>query len=277
MIYVCLPSRNEAESVGLVLWKIRRVFEDLGREYHVLVVDDASTDGTAAVLDLYGRVVPVTVMRNDTHQGYARSVETLLRQALAMSDRPRRDSAVLMHADYVHRPEHLQDVVRRLESGADVVVGESVGPRHPGTGYRLVRRMGAAWLRSALRLGPVRDPLSGFLGFRLSTLRHLLADPPGQLACEGWATNAELLALASGQARRVESFAMSERHDLRARPSRVEPWAMAQVLLRSRGKVRAARARGAEPIADRPSDVPRSGRGRRGRGRQREKGSRRRQ
>jgi hypothetical protein len=278
MIYVCLPSRNEAETVGLVLWKIRKVFEQLGREYHVLVVDDGSTDDTSAVLDQYSRVVPVTVIKNQSHLGYGRSVEALFRRALEISDRPRRDCAVLMHADYVHRPEHLSDIVRAIESGADVVVGESRMPRHPLRGYRLVRRLGAAWLRSAVEAGPVRDPLSGYFGFRLSTLGHLMAEPPGRLECEGWAINAELLALAAAQARRVETFPMDERHELQSRPSRVTPWAMAQILLRSRGPVKAARARGAVPLPERAAEAPRSGgarRGGRGRGRGRSRGSRR--
>ena len=33
MIYVCIPSRDEAETIGLVLWKIRKAFEALGREF----------------------------------------------------------------------------------------------------------------------------------------------------------------------------------------------------------------------------------------------------
>ena len=40
MIYVCIPSHNEAPTVGLLLWKIRQVFSGFPREYHLLVVDD---------------------------------------------------------------------------------------------------------------------------------------------------------------------------------------------------------------------------------------------
>ena len=61
MIYVCIPSFNEAETIGLVLWKIRKVFEDFPREYHILVADDGSSDRTPDLLEPYARVLPLTV------------------------------------------------------------------------------------------------------------------------------------------------------------------------------------------------------------------------
>src|SRR5678816_1035107 len=104
MIYVCIPSYNEASTVGLVLWKIRKVFEEFPREYQLLVADDGSTDQSADILEPYLKVLPLTVVRHAVRQGYARSVEELLNLALARSDRPKRDSAIVMHADFSHGP-----------------------------------------------------------------------------------------------------------------------------------------------------------------------------
>ena len=50
MLYICIPSHNEAPTVGLLLWRIRKVFREYSREYEIIVYDDASTDDTAAVL-----------------------------------------------------------------------------------------------------------------------------------------------------------------------------------------------------------------------------------
>ena len=47
MIYVCIPSFDEAPTVGLLLWKIRQVFAAFPREYQLLVLDDGSTDTTS--------------------------------------------------------------------------------------------------------------------------------------------------------------------------------------------------------------------------------------
>ena len=64
MIYVCIPSHNEAATVGLLLWKIRQVFAGFPREYQMLVLDDGSTDATAEILEPYSLVLPLTVVRH---------------------------------------------------------------------------------------------------------------------------------------------------------------------------------------------------------------------
>ena len=69
MLYVCIPSYNEAPTVGLLLWKIRQTFTAFPREYQLLVVDDASTDATSEVLEPYTRVLPLTVVRHTNRRG----------------------------------------------------------------------------------------------------------------------------------------------------------------------------------------------------------------
>lgn len=225
MIYVCIPSFDEGPTVGLVLWKIRKVFEEFPREYQLLLGDDGSGDGTGEILEPYSKVLPLTVVRHARRLGYARTVEELLHLALSRSDRPKRDSAILMHADFSHGPHYLPDFVRRLESGADMVVGEGTLSGEPSRASRLARRWAPFLLRRAIRVGGVADTVSGFVAFRLMTLRNVL-QPQGTatLSGEAWAANAELIGRAARNARRVETIPIVERHDLRPRPSRVRPW-----------------------------------------------------
>ena len=124
MIYVCVPVHNEARTVGLVLWKVRQVFTAFAREYQIVACDDGSTDGTGEVLASYARVLPLTVVTHRERQGYARSLEELLRLALQRTDRPKRDGAITLHADFAHAPEAMEEMVKRLESGADLVVAD---------------------------------------------------------------------------------------------------------------------------------------------------------
>ncbi|MDH5235475.1 MAG: glycosyltransferase, partial [Gemmatimonadota bacterium] len=62
MIYICIPSHDEAPTVGVLLWRIRKVFQEYTREYEVLVYDDASTDTTRDVLAPYAKAMPLTVL-----------------------------------------------------------------------------------------------------------------------------------------------------------------------------------------------------------------------
>jgi glycosyltransferase involved in cell wall biosynthesis len=240
MIYVCIPSHDEGPTVGLVLWKIRKVFSEFGREYQLLVADDASTDRTPETLEPYAKVLPLTVVRNDRRLGYAGSLEALLRIALERSDRPRRDCAVVMHADFSHGPQFLPEIVRQVESGADLVVAEATLLGEPSRSHRMLRRF-APKLIGAVKAGTVRDTVSGFLAVRLSSLRLALKDREDRLLdTDGWAANAELIARLARQARRVETVSVVERHDLKPRPSRIEPWSMARELWGARRAVRLA-------------------------------------
>src|SRR2546425_10419283 len=154
MIYVCVPVHNEASTVGLVLWKVRQVFTAFEREYQIIACDDASTDGTADVLTSYARVLPLTVIKHPQRQGYAHSLEELLRLALQRTGRPKRDCAITLHADFVHSPESMEDMVKHLESGADLVVAELVEQRG-----RISRALGLArrWTPRPLRGRGLRD------------------------------------------------------------------------------------------------------------------------
>src|SRR5207249_4009236 len=109
MIYVCVPVRNEVSTVGLVLWKVRQVFTAFEREYQILACDDASTDGTKEVLSSYARVLPLTIVSHAKQKGYAGSLEELLRVALQRTDRPKRDCAITLHADFAHAPETMEE------------------------------------------------------------------------------------------------------------------------------------------------------------------------
>ncbi len=247
MIYVCIPSYNEAGTVGLLLWKIRQVFSGFPREYQLLVVDDASTDATNEILNPYAKVLPLSVVRHAVRQGYARSVERLLRLALERTDRPRRDCAVLMHADFAHSAEALPELVKLIERGADLVVAEGSVRGHSSSVEPWLRRFAGALLRTRVRVPGVSDLISGFVAFRLSVLKGAFQGPATTvLTTDGWSANAELIGHAATHARRIETIRVVERHDLRQRASRFDPWQTLKDVCQARRRLRPMRVQGTQ-------------------------------
>ena len=240
MIYVCVPVHNEAQTAGLVLWKVRQVFTAFQREYQLLVCDDASTDGTGEVLGRYSRVLPLSIVTHRERRGYAKSLEELLRLALERTDRPKRDCAITLPADFLYSPEAMDDMVKRIESGSDLVVAEQVqGLGARPRALRFVRH----WTPRLLRVHGLRDSVSGFLALRLITLRQALRpNTPTLLSTDGWIANAELLARLMPHARRVDTLAVTGRYDMQQRPSRVQPWQTLLAAWRARPVIRAAGA-----------------------------------
>lgn len=235
MIYFCIPSHNEAATVGLVLWKIRRVLEDSPREYHLLVGDDASDDATSEVLEPYVKSLPLSVLRSATRLGYAATVERLLQEALRQSDRHKRDAAILLPADFSIDPADIPELLKRLDSGADVVVGEATVTGEPDRWQQRVRQWAPRILGARASTPDVRDVVSGFAAFRLIALRNAFRDrTPPWLTVDGWAANAQLIAWAAAGGRQLDTVPVIERADRAVRPHRHRPWARARALWHAR-------------------------------------------
>jgi glycosyltransferase involved in cell wall biosynthesis len=234
VLYICIPAYNEAPTIGVMLWRIRKVLKDFPREYEIVVFDDGSTDATAETLQPYGDVLPLSVLGGERHVGYAAALDALCRAVVAKTKYPRRDAMLLMQGDFTDQPEHIPELVRRFEGGADIVIGErTTAPGAPIAVQRL-RRVAPWLLRPFLTVPGVADPFASFRLIRISVIRDVikeLGDGP-LVSSAGWAANVDLLSRTIPRARRVETVTLEQRFDIRPRPSRVRPFADALNLYR---------------------------------------------
>lgn len=238
MIYVCIPTHNEATTIGVLLWKTRKVLDEFDRPFHVVVHDDASTDDTQAVLERYKHALPLTVLRSERQIGYGASVEALLRHVQQVAPYAKRDCAVVIQGDFTEDPQDMIPLVKALEGGADIVVGEVTGERTLPRAMRLVRWAARLLLRWVVARAPVSDPLSGLRAYRVIVLKKALRDRPENeplVHTDGWAANVEVLARLAPHARRIAEAPLDLRYDLQVRPSRFKAGQTFLSLARLRG------------------------------------------
>jgi glycosyltransferase involved in cell wall biosynthesis len=261
LLYICIPAHNEASTLGVLLWRIRKVFQGYSREYEVVVYDDASTDGTSDILAPYGEVAPLTVIRGETRLGYGKAVELLIREASRRTRYPRRDGMILMQGDFTDQPEGLPELVKRFEGGADIVLATRGVAGEPPAVRRL--RQLAPWaLRFSVGVDGIADPYASFRLFRISLFRDLIKSIGEKplLSSDGWSANVELLIKTVQLARRVETVALESRYDLRVRQSRIRPFADAMAIFRFGRTVKGHRITVPAPAARPPRPSP-TGRG----------------
>jgi glycosyltransferase involved in cell wall biosynthesis len=234
LLYICIPAYNEAPTIGVLLWRIRKVLKDFSREYEIVVFNDGSTDATAETLQPYGEVLPLSVLGGERHVGYAGALDALCRAVVAKTRYPRRDAMLLLQGDFTDQPEHIPELVKRFEGGADIVVGERTTVATAPVAVRRLRRVAPWLLRPFVSVPGVADPFASFRLVRISVIRDLVkqsSDSP-VVSGEGWAANVDLLSRAIPFARRVETVSLEQRFDIRPRQSRVRPFADAMNLYR---------------------------------------------
>lgn len=226
MLYICIPAYNEASTIGVLLWRIRKVFQDFDREYELLVYDDGSDDSTAETLKPYAEVLPLTVLGGQRRAGYSAALDALIRDAANRTKYGRRDAIILMQGDFTDSPEYVPELVRRFEGGADVVLTDRSSTVCPPPVRRL-RQVGNWLLRAFRGASPTLDPFGTFRLFRVSVLRELIKSRGDRSLLEGdrWTANADLLLGVLPFARRSETLVCEARYDLRLRESRVRPFA----------------------------------------------------
>jgi len=154
-VVAVVPAYNESGAVGRVVDEIRAACP----EAEVVVVDDASTDETAAVAEARG----ATVLRLPFNVGIGGAVQTGFRYALEEGF----DRAVRLDGDGQHDASEIPTLFAPLERGeADLVIGsrfvDGVGTYRPPLARRLGIRVFAR-LVSLLGGQRVTDTTSGFI------------------------------------------------------------------------------------------------------------------
>ena len=153
---VVLPTYNEASSIADVVREIRDVLTQSRIAYKILVLDDASPDGTADLIDSQFALNPdIRVIRRTGPRGLAFSIREGLREANA-------ERILVMDADFNHNPS---DIPRLLEQApqCDIVSGSRFlpgGGMYNQTRQRASRAMNL-FVRFVLR-SRITDSLAGF-------------------------------------------------------------------------------------------------------------------
>ena len=168
-LWLVIPTYNEADNIeGLVAG----ASEFLPAERRILIVDDASPDGTGEIADrLAAGRDDVEVLHRARKEGLGPAYIAGFRTALAAGAQ----LVAQMDADFSHDPADLPRLLAAAD-GADVVLGSRYvsggGVVDWGPIRRLISRAGSAYARAVLGVG-IRDLTGGFKVFRRQALEAI--------------------------------------------------------------------------------------------------------
>lgn len=163
---VLVPTYQERANISDLLRAIRAA----APKVDVLVIDDASPDGTADAAEAVGAELgQVEVLRRAGKDGLGNAYRAGFAHALAQGY----DVLVTFDADFSHEPDAIPVLLRTLEEGCDLVIGSRYVPGGSTPNWpahrRALSRYGNRYTGWVLGLD-VRDITSGFRAYRAETL-----------------------------------------------------------------------------------------------------------
>jgi dolichol-phosphate mannosyltransferase len=181
-VWLILPTYAEVASLATVVHGAREALA--GEDLHILVVDDASPDGTGALAERLG----CDVIHRGAKLGLGSAYVAGFQRALA-SDA---ELVCQLDADGSHDPAALPRLIELARGGADLALGSRYVPGGDVTGWhparRAVSRAGCLYARAVLRV-PVRDLTGGLKTWRAGALRAI---EPATVRSQGYAFQVEL-------------------------------------------------------------------------------------
>lgn len=167
-VTVVIPTYNERENIASLVTSLLA----LGPALKVLVVDDASPDGTGEIADQLSLEYPgrVLILHRQAKEGLGRAYVAGFQRALELGT----SHVAQMDADHSHHPEDLREMIRVAgETNADLVLGSRYIPGGCTIGWpwhrRLISRAGGIYAGLILGL-PIRDLTGGFKLWKRETL-----------------------------------------------------------------------------------------------------------
>jgi dolichol-phosphate mannosyltransferase len=178
-VAVVLPAYNEESNLTPLVDELAEVARRDGLTLQVIVVDDGSTDGTAAELaGLQRRMANLRVVTHPVNRGLAQALKTGVAAARDCGC----DAAVFMDSDLSHRPHDVPKLVSALTNGADVALGSRFvrggGMEGVPLWRRLISRAGNRFGRGVLGVA-LTDLTTGYRAMRLRVFDAIALEENG--------------------------------------------------------------------------------------------------
>jgi len=194
---VAMPAYNEEAAIAKTVLGARRHADA------VLVVDDGSTDATAAIAEALGAIV----IRHETNRGYGGALQTIFVTARRLGAQ----ELVIIDADGQHDPGEIPDLLAELRQGKDVVIGSRFFEGN-GEGIPAYRKVGMKVLDTVTAFAgndlSVSDSQSGFRAYGRRAIEAI--HPSG----EGMSAGSEILIQASDHRLKVAEVPIRVRYDI---------------------------------------------------------------
>ena len=213
---IVIPAYNECARIEATLNRVMTCVETQGWDAEVLVIDDGSTDGTAAIIQGWMAHYPrLHLIQNPGNRGKGYSVRNGLLQAAG-------DVVMFTDADLSAPMEEAGLLLKALEDGADVAIGSRWLDRKRQTIHQPLYRQFFGRCFNAITRGvmglPFKDTQCGFKAFKREAAQVIFR----LQRIERWGFDPEILFIARKLKYTIVEVPGTWGHDERSRMSYIK-------------------------------------------------------
>jgi dolichol-phosphate mannosyltransferase len=183
---VIIPTFNEKENIESII----KAVIDLDQSYHILIIDDGSPDGTAALVKGLFATYPGKLFLEERRGKLGLGTAYILGFRWALDKGYR--YIFEMDADFSHDPNDLEKLYNACINGAGLAIGSryvSGGAVENWPKDRIALSKGASLYTRIITSMPVNDPTAGFVCYRREVLEAINLD---QIGFVGYAFQIEM-------------------------------------------------------------------------------------
>ncbi len=167
---VIIPTYNERENIAAIIAAII----NLNDNFHILIIDDGSPDGTADIVKEIILKHPTEIFIEERSGKLGLGTAYILGFRWAIKNNY--NFIFEMDADFSHDPKDLQRLYAACKNGADVAVGSRYvkgGAVENWPANRIALSRGASFYTQLITWMPVSDPTAGFVCYKRNVLETI--------------------------------------------------------------------------------------------------------
>jgi len=173
-VFIVLPAWNEEGALRTLVPLLALHLKPY--LFEIVVVNDGSRDGTAALVSDFSKQWPLHEIRHRVNQGYGAALRSGYLYVLQTSQGPG-DLVISMDSDGTQGPEFLPVLIDALQQGQDAVTASYEMPGGGVTGVPFLRRIMSRVINTLFHVATpfpgVHTYTNGFRGYRVAALRKV--------------------------------------------------------------------------------------------------------
>ncbi|GMM27529.1 dolichyl-phosphate beta-D-mannosyltransferase [Martiniozyma asiatica (nom. inval.)] len=171
---VILPTYKERENLPIITYLLAKTFKENNIDWEIIIVDDASPDGTQEVakqlIEVYGSNIQLRPRAGKLGLGtaYMHGLKYVTG-----------DFVIIMDADFSHHPESIPAFIKKQQQGFDIVTGTRYAGDGGVYGWDLKRKLisrGANFLASVVLRPNVSDLTGSFRLYKKEVLEKIISE-----------------------------------------------------------------------------------------------------